>query len=219
MHLNPKAFDGWLAGNIGQSFTWRKAYRCPCVNPNSGAAKPGCPICHGKAWTWVAAVPGPAGMSGQQTQLRWAQMGMWQDGDAVVTIPESSPLYEMGQFDRVIMLNSTDYFSLPLVHGVPNEVLREPIEKITRVFWLDPTGTTIIEGGIPTVNADGTLTWATSAPPAGVTYSITGTRYSEYYCWGPYPSDRNEHFGARLPKRVVLRRFDLFGRAGVIPGT
>jgi len=26
------------------------------------------------------------------------------------------------------------------------------------------------------------------------------------------PSDRNQHGGMRLPRRVVARRFDLFGR-------
>jgi hypothetical protein len=211
MRLNPAAFNGFLGGNIGQSFKWRKAYRCPCVNPHSGAATQGCPQCSGKSWLWVAAVDGSAGMSGQQVQLKWAQMGMWQDGDAVVTIHESSPLFEMGQFDRVTMMNSTDYFSLQLVHGDPKEKLHEPIEKITRVFWLD-TNKAIVEGGLPIVNADGTLTWAAGAPPAGMPYSITGTRYSEYFCFGPFTSDRGDHFGARLPKRVVLRRFDLFGR-------
>lgn len=211
MHLNPSAFNGWLGGNIGQSFKWRKAYRCPCVNPHSGAATPNCPQCAGKAWLWVLPVNGSAGIAGEKIQLRWAQMGMWQDGDSVVAIHESSPLYEMGQFDRVTMLNNSVYFSLPLVHGGPNEKLFDPIEKITRVFWLDAQKN-IVEGGIPTVNVDGTLTWASGAPPAGVTYSITGTKFSEFFCWGAYPSDRNEHFGARLPKRVVLRRFDLFGR-------
>jgi hypothetical protein len=213
MRLNPAAFNAHL-NNIGQKFLWRKAYRCPCVNLHSGAATPGCPQCNGKGRLWVGAVAAVAGMSGQKVTQQWAQFGMWQDGDAVITIQESSPMYEMSQFDRVTMLNSTDYFSLPLVHGGPNEKLFEPIEKVTRVFWLD-ANKNIVEGGIPTVNADGTLTWASGEPPAGVTYSITGTRYSEYFCFANFPSDRNEHQGARLPKRVVLRRFDLFGRDAV----
>lgn len=121
-------------------------------------------------------------------------------------------MYEMGEFDRVTMLNSTDYFSLILTRGDPQEKIHEPVEKVTRVFWL--AGSTLVEGSaFPTVNADGSLTWPSSgAPPAGTPYTITGTRFSDYFCWGPFPSDRNEHSGARLPKRVVLRRFDLFGR-------
>lgn len=210
MRLSPAAFNAHL-NHMGQKFKWRKAFRCSCVNPYSGAATPGCPQCGGKSWLWAAPVPAVAGVASQQIQVRWAQFGLWQDGDMVVSIPESSPMYEMGQFDRVLMLNSTDHFSLPLAHGDPNEKLFEPIEKITRVFWLDQDGA-IVEGGIPTVNPDGTLTWTTGAPPPGVGYSISGTRYSEYFCWGPLPSDRNEHQGARLPKRLVMRRFELFGR-------
>lgn len=129
----------------------------------------------------------------------------------VVSIPENSPMYEMGQFDRVINRNSTDHFSLPLVRGDESERLHFPVEKIDRVFWLDAGGA-IVDGGIPTVGPDGTLTWASGAPPLGATYSVSGKKFNEFFCWGPYPSNRNEHQGARLPKRVVLRKFDLFGR-------
>lgn len=155
-----------------------------------------------------------AGMAGQKVQQRWQQMGQWQDGDAVVTIGSDSPMYEMGKYDRVLMLNSTDYFSLVLTHGGPQEKIHEPVEKVTRVFWLNAQGNAIVEGAaFPKVNADGSLTWPGSgAPPLGTQFSVTGTRFTEYFCWDQFPSDRNEHSGARLPKRVVLRRFDLFGR-------
>ena len=33
----------------------------------------------------------------------------------------------------------------------------------------------------------------------------------EYYCFQEIPIDRPEHSGAALPRRVALRRFDLFG--------
>lgn len=213
MRLNPAAFNAWLA-NIGQQFLWRKSFRCPCVNPHSGAPKPGCPVCFGKGSIWNPAVPAVAGMAGQKIQQRWQQMGQWQDGDAVVTIPENSPMYEAGKYDRMLMLNSTDYFSFVLTRGDAQERVHEPVEKVTRLFWLNQQGNAIVEGTVfPTVNADGTLTWPVSGgPPLGTQYTITGTRFSEYFVWDQYPSDRNEHSGARLPKRVVLRRFDLFGR-------
>lgn len=211
MRLNPAAFNAWL-DNIGQQFKWRKAFKCPCVNQFSGAATPGCPACGGKGVLWDPAADAKAGMAGQKVQQRWQQMGQWEDGDAVVTIPENSAMYEMGKYDRVVMLNSTDYFSLALTRGDAQERIHEPVEKVTRVFWLDAQKA-IVNGAIPAVNADGTLVWPGSgAPPLGTQYSITGTRFSEYFCWGNFPSDRNEHSGARLPKRVVLRRFDLFGR-------
>ncbi|SAK98702.1 hypothetical protein AWB80_07573 [Caballeronia pedi] len=210
MRLNPARFNAHL-NHIGQQFKWRKAFRCPCINRHSGAAAPNCPQCFGKGWIWAAALDAVAGMAGQQVRQQWAQFGMWQDGDAVVTIGSDSPMYEMGQFDRVTMLNSTDYFSLSFTRGAPNERILDPVEKVTRVFWLD-ADKQIVEGGIPKVPANGVPVWSIGAPPAGTSYSITGTRFSEYFCYGPFPSDRGEHSGARLPKRVVLRRFDLFGR-------
>lgn len=210
MRLNPAAFNAHL-NNIGQLCAWRKAFHCPCVNPHSGAAKPTCPQCGGKGRLWDQAKNGIAGIAGQKVQQAWAQFGMWQDGDAVVSIPESSPLYEMGQFDRVTMLNATEEFSLVLTRGGPVEKLFFPVLSIIRVFWLD-ANSNVVTGGIPAVAADGSLSWSSAAPPAGAQYSISGKRYSEYFCWGQFPNVRGEHQGARLPKRVVLRSFDLYGR-------
>lgn len=214
MRLNPAAFDAHL-DFIGQQFKWRKADRCPNINPHSGASAPNCPLCGGKGVIWSTAVASVAGVAGQQVQRQWAQFGQWQNGDVVVTIPESSPMYEVGEFDRAIMLNATEYFSLTLLRGDPQEKIHLPVQVIKRLFWLDPTNSSIIEGAVfPTVNTDGSLTWPLTGttPPVGTRYTITGTAFVEYFSWGPYPQNRNEHSGARLPKRVVLRRFDLFGR-------
>ena len=216
MRLNPAAFDAFLGGNIGQRFIWRKASACPCINPNSGAPKAGCPHCFGKGFIYAKPIPATAGVANQQTQLQWAKMGLWETGDAVISIPQSSPMYDMGQRDRVTMLNSTDPFSVPLVHGAVNERLLTPVETLTRVFWYDAQGN-VVEGGLPAVGDKGLLTWATGEPPPGATYTIEGTRFSEYYCFGPYASDRGEHMGARLPKRVVLRKYDIAGdRSGPV---
>ncbi len=213
MRLDPAAFNRHL-DFIGQNFKWRKAYACPCVNVHSGAADPSCPQCKGQGKTYGASVDAIAGMAGQKIQQRWAQSGMYQMGDAVVTIQESSPMYEMGRGDLVIMMNSTDYFSLSMIHD-GSDKLYDHVEAINRVFWLDGDSD-IVEGGIPTVATDGSLTWTSGAPPANITYSITGTRFSLYYCFDQYPSDRNEHQGARLPKRVVMRVADTYSR--VSPG-
>ncbi len=213
MRFNPAAFDSWL-GNVGQQFLWRASYACPCVNPTSGAAKPNCPQCHGKGRIWAANPTAcVAGMASQKTQREWANFGVWQSGDAVVTIPQASPMYAMGQFDRAIMVNATEVFSLVLTRGGQIEKVFLPVDTVTRLFWLD-ANSNIVDGSLPTVNADGTLTWAAGAtqPPVGTQYTIQGTAFQEYFCFGEFPGNRNEHQGMRLPKRVVLRKFDLFGR-------
>jgi hypothetical protein len=71
-----------------------------------------------------------------------------------------------------------------------------------------------VEGVLPTIDDSGRPGWGDQedAPPPGVTYSLTGTKFAEYFVWGELPSDRNMHSGVRLPKRVVARAFDLFSR-------
>ena len=61
------------------------------------------------------------------------------------------------------------------------------------------------------MDSNGQLSWSVGAS-VGSQYSISGTRYSEYFVWDELPGDRKHHYGARLPRKLVLRRFDLFGR-------
>jgi hypothetical protein len=211
MKLQPGAFNAFLNG-IGQQFLWRRAYACPCINPNSGASKPSCPLCGGKGRQWDTGLTGTAGVPNASPRRVFAQFGQYEPGDAMLTIGSDSPLYAMGQFDRIVSKNSAQSFSESLTGGQNDKLYWSSILQIERVFWLDPTGTTVIPGGIPTVNADGSLTWSTGAPPAGTVYSITGEKYDEWFCYGDLPSNRNEHSGAALPRKAHLRRFDLFGR-------
>lgn len=209
MQLSPCAFNAFLA-SIGQDILWRRAFLCPCVNPHSGAAKPNCPRCSGKGRFWADPVGSRVGVAGTRVQREWAQFGRYESGDMVISLPGDVPAYEMGEFDRVTALNSSDVFQIPLTRG-RGDVLRFKPLSITRVFWLDAMSN-IVEGGLPVVAEDGTLSWAMGGPQPGVQYTICGTRAPEYYCFNELPADRGEHGGARLPRKVVLRKFDLFGR-------
>lgn len=210
MRLNPAAFNRHVK-HMGQRVLWRRAYSCPCTNEFSGASLPDCPQCHGKGHIWVSpGVESVVGVTAQQVNPQWQDFGNFEQGDMVMTIPSNSPLYDIGRFDQAILLNSTDRFSRIYTRGV-NDKLDVPTKRIDRVFWLD-TDRNIVEGGLPEFSDDGVLTWSTGEPPAGMQYSLVGERYTTYFVWGQLPSDRQEHQGAQLPKRVSLRRFDLFGR-------
>lgn len=211
MELNPAAFNAHLQ-HMGQKVLYRKAFACPCKNPHSGASDSKCPHCSGKGYMWDAAVDGVVGVTGSKVQREWAQFGTYESGDSVVSIGSDSSLYGMGQADRVTMLNATEQFSITMVRGAPDERLIGKVESISRVFWLDAQKA-LTQGGKPTVADNGTLTWADGEPPAGVQYGISGSRFMEMFVWGPFPSNRNMHQGAQLPRRVVLRKFDLWGRA------
>lgn len=212
MRLNPVAFNRHL-DHIGQSFLWRKSYTCPCVDPNSGSAAYDCPRCHGMGVIWDAAVPAKAGVASQSVQMQWAKSGRWESGDLVLAVQGSSPLWGMGQYDRVTSLNASDPFSMALTRGAPTERIMLTLDSVQRVFWYDPSTGAVVDGKAPTAASDGTLTWPdTGAPPDGVQYSLTGTKRLEYYVYDQLPRNRSEHHGQRLPKAAVLRRFDLFGR-------
>lgn len=210
--LNPAAFNVHL-NHLGEDFQWRAASACPCINPNSGAAAPACPQCGGKGYAWAPAVKARAAVASSNTQLAWARMGMYETGDMVLSIPSDSPMYGISQFDRVLAPTSSDRFSLALIRGAPAERLSQAVKSIDRVYWL--VNDEVVEGSArPTINANGTLTWPGSgSPPAGKGYSITGVRLNEYFCFGAFASDRNKHQGLQLPKRMVLRKFDLLGRS------
>ena len=208
MNLVSSEFNS-LLNHVGQDFTWRRAYACPCINPRSGAAKPSCPHCDGKGRLWDAPMPGKAGIVGRDQLRKFADFGLWDQGDIMLSIPSNSPLYAMGQFDRIAALNRSEPFSANLIRGL-NDTLRFPVLSVDRVFWLD--GEHIRDVALPVVNEDGSLTWADGAPPAGATFSLTGRRTPEYFVYQELPTDRPLHFGEPLPRRVTLRRFDLFGR-------
>lgn len=215
MRLNPAAFNAFLSGNIGQDVLWRPSTMCPCFNPISGAAYTGCPKCGGKGWIWSAAQACRVGVSRQAVKASLTHQFNWEAGDAMLTVDESVPMYEASRPDRITMLNSTDRFSLAMTRGDPTERIWTRVEKIDRVYWFTgPNGQgDVVEGSAPTVDDEtGVLTWGDGAPPPGKQYSITGTRFSEYFIYLELPSDRNQHGGARLPKKMMAKRFDVFGR-------
>lgn len=218
MRFSREAFNRHLA-NMGQKVLWRASYSCPCTNPTSGSPDPRCPLCVGRGRIWETPVNTVVGVASQKTQMAWARLGMYETGDMVLVVPENSPLWDgVGQFDRVTALDGKERFSSVLTRGAPTEKLHIPAIKITRCFWRSRENpATIVEGGIPVFDADGKPTWTEKEPPNSTPYSVTGERYKEYFIIDGLPSTRNQHGGMRLPKNVVLRKWDLFGRAARTP--
>lgn len=214
MRLNPTAFNRFL-GFIGQQVSWRRSYSCACVNPSSGAPDPKHQLCAGKGRIWLPAVETVCGISRQEVTPEMIAAGLFDSGDVQLTIPSDSPMWrDAGRFDRVVMLNATEVFSQPFTRGAPNERVIFAWLQIDRCFWLDPVSRTEVEGAVPALDNEGRPSWPGGAgePPPGATYSLTGLRRIEYYLLDQLPSNRGEHLGAALPKKVTLRRWDLFGR-------
>lgn len=210
MQLNPADFNAFIA-NIGQQFLWQKSYACPCINPATQSPQPQCPQCHGKGHIWAEPIAGIAGVPSQSVQRKFSQIGQWEAGDMILTIPSDSPLYDIGMYDRVLQVNGNDPFSTTLRKGF-NDKLPWKAKTIQRAFWLGAG--VVVDATPPIQDANGVLVFGTDAPLNGTTYSVTGTKFSEYFVYQSFPGDRGHHFGAALPLRVQLRRFDLMGRQG-----
>lgn len=201
-----------LHANLGQYFGWRRRYACPCVDVDSGAPDYRCRICGGNGHIWEPVVKASATVAGQKTQAKWAQMSQYMDGDVVLTVPENSPMWQAGAFDRMTMMNAPERFSSTLRRGAPNERLYFQPEEIDRVFWRNQEEDGLVDGEPPEVDAEGRLTWGDGAPPAGRSYTMTGRRYPEYFIYQELPRQRRMHSGARMPVQLVVRRFELLGR-------
>jgi hypothetical protein len=212
--FDPARFNVLLGAarpGLGQNVLWEPSYLCPCRNPTSGAAEQGCPVCKGRGVVWQAPIAGWTGLAGMKIVREWAAFGQWEGGDVIITIPSDSPVYGVAESDRVTFTDSTEPFNAVIIGGV--DILTFPAASIDQVVWRDSITKVIIQAGIPGQAEDGSLSWTTGPiPPTGQQYSIKGRRHQRYYCFQALPQERRHSAGLPLPRRVVLRLFDLFGR-------
>lgn len=198
---------------LGQRVSWRRGWPCPCRNPKTLAARRDCARCQGNGWFWSQPEPGTpwTGLAGMKVAREWATFSEWQSGDVILSIPEASPLWMVGEMDRIVFTDSSQPFKELLQRGRSDRI-RGTIESIERVFYVDALTQDIEECPIPPWNALGELDWAgiSGAPPGE--YSITGRRRPEYFIYKEMPQERAHHAGMPLPRRVVARKWDLFGR-------
>lgn len=210
MRLSARAFNRHL-NHLGQSFAWRRGYACPCITRESGQPDPKCDHCEGKGRIWKPdATTGSAGVVSQTKLRSYETFGPFDKDDIMLSIGSDSPLYAMGQFDRLVALQRTEPFSLTLIRGL-SDTIKFPVLSLERAMMINAQGD-LVDLPLPTVNPDGTLDWDGSPPPAKINYSLTGRRRPEYFCYLELPTDRPMHHGEPLPRKVILRRLDLFKR-------
>lgn len=210
--FSPAKFDALLTvarPGLGQNVQWSRATACPCRSPTSGAAQQGCPVCRGKGYFYDPPVAAWTSLAGMKVVREWANFGEFEMGDLVATIPSDSPLWGVGENDKVSFTDSSEPFSQIVMGGV--DVLPFQAISIDRIAWRDPTTLGLVEGGIPAQNDDNSLTWAGNGPPVGTQYSVSGRRNPQYWCFRDLVTDRAHSGGLALPRRVVLRKFALAG--------
>lgn len=212
MHLSVARFNSQLA-DMGQNMTWARASFCPCRDENSGAAVAGCPVCRSRGTLWSPPVAARAGLSGMKVQREWERFGQYESGDVVVSVGSNTPLYAAGENDRIVFVQSSESFDVVLKRGAADK-LPYTVITLDRCFWLSTDRQTIVEGGLPVQSADGLLTWPDGqlAPPTRTQYTLRGRKAPEYFLFKELAMDRSHFGGLALPRRLALRKFDLFGR-------
>lgn len=204
MKLSATKFNTLLA-NMGQSLLWSASQACPCANPYSGAADPECLHCNGKGRIWGDPQVSSAGIVSRDIVRQFAPMAVLDAGDVMLVLPSDQSVYALGELDRVILTDRTEPFSMNLIAGT-NSLRCLPV-AVDRVTWIENGA--LVSGDLPCHYEDGQLQWSGAAPPGN--FAVTGRRHPEYFCWQTLPLDRPHHHGEALPRRVILRRFDLFG--------
>lgn len=213
MRLSPATFNRQLQ-EMGQRMLWRRAQLCPCREPHSGGANPECTICLGKGVSWGNGIPAHAGVVGAKAMRAFADFARWEDGDVVISIPENTPLWHAGENDRIMFMDGHQPFQIRMVR---NEGVTVPfaVERIERCFWLGPNDATVIDCSLPRVDpVTLELAWAnqSTAPDPGAQFTLMGRKKPEYFLYRDIPISRAHFMGLPLPKRAVLKKFDLFGR-------
>lgn len=211
MNLSPAAFNAHIQ-RMGQDVFWRKAWACACVNPHSGSADTQCQVCDALGWIWDDERPARIGLQAMSSRKSMQTFGVYEEGDILASIGSDSPVYAIGRFDRIRSRVASNPFSFHLQRGMNDRVMGTVV-SIDRVFWLNEAKTETIDGTPPTIGCNGALSWPVGqGPPEGAVYSISGVRYDEWYAFPNLSADRMIH-NAKLPRKILLRRFDLFGRA------
>ena len=216
MRLSPARFNR-LARQAGQDVQWRQAAPCPCVDPNTGSPRYGCPVCRNLGTLWGAPIPAWTALAGMRVAREYAAFGRWESGDVALSIPGDSPLWAAGEHDRVLMLDSSEPFQVVLTRDGTERVSNGVVSQVDRCFWIPEGAAAVVEGAVPTVSATGSPSWAAGAtqPDPGQQYTLVGRRHPEFFVMGDLPQDRAHFGGLPLPRRCQVRRFDLFGRVGV----
>jgi hypothetical protein len=214
MRLSPQLLDQHL--NLkAQPMAWRRASLCPCRDPHTGGADSDCPNCNGIGTFWAAPRAALAPTTAARAARNFADFGRWEDGDVMLSVPGDSPLWGAGENDRVTLLKGEMPFQVKLAHDSLSR-LNFSVARLDRCFWLSPNTRLPIEASLPRVDAQtGVVAWTdlTDAPDPGAQFTLIGVKRPEYFLYRDLPVSRSHFDGLRLPKRMLLRRFDLWATA------
>lgn len=215
MRLSPLKLDAHL-NRKAQPMIWRRASLCPCRTKHTAGADSDCPTCNGLGTFWDRGRATAAAVVGAKAARGYADFARWEDGDVMLSVPGDSALWAAGEHDRVTFTKGEIPFQI-MARRDGFSRLNFAVAKLERCFWLSPGTRQVVEASLPKPDATGLLTWPDPdrAPDPGEQFTLMGTKRPEYFLFKDLPVSRAHFDGLRLPKRMLLRRFDLWATAAL----
>jgi hypothetical protein len=215
----------------GRSIEWKEAIICPCTNMDSGQPAYHCKACGGKGYTYSTPIVAKSAITSITLNQDWEAMaGVFEVGDAVMTVPKlvpvrnvagiatgrstPNPVFEIGMNDKVTLLDDDFKTSEVLIRDVPiggrepDTLLNESITRIKAVRTADPDTGAIINysQGTDYVLAGNKISWLPNGnkPATLQQYSVVYFHKPTYVVVATLPKPRHQD-GQDFPRYVALR--------------
>jgi hypothetical protein len=213
----------------GKMVLWERAQRCTCWNADSGQPAVYCKACGGTGFLYDHPFQSKFILiTGLNINKEQTQMGEVQLGDCIATVPyrtkviasnglisyPDNPLYEIGEWDKITLLDSEFKSNENLVRGTPlfgrppDTLYHGMVTKVIRILQADPD-TGVVTYYTPDVDYKlngNVIEWQSNGkqPAEGSQYSALYMHRPVYIVQNQLPQVRDQD-GQHFPKRVVLR--------------
>lgn len=215
----------------GRPVRWQEGVICSCWNPDSGSPIYACVACHGKGYVYQAPVEDKAMITSITLSKDFEAMaGVFEVGDAVMTIPKRVPLritnglptgqfrnnliFDIGMYDRITLLDDEFKSSEVLVKGtpinarLPDTLLNDVVTKVKSVqkYNLITGAVVVYRSGIDYRLTGNLVDWLVGgvAPATGEQYSVVYYHRPIYVVTATLPKPRHQD-GQDFPRYVALR--------------
>jgi hypothetical protein len=222
----------------GRVVRWREAIVCSCWNLDSGQPAYSCPACYGLGYTYEDPQEEKVLLMSIAHSKGYEEMaGLFEIGDAVLVVPKrvfevipnptntsgvetlrytrDNPVFEVGQFDIITVLDDEYKTSEIIQKGIPmygrlaDTLINEDVTEVRKV-----RRTSLEEGkvyeydkGVDFEVERNRIVWKEDGnqPSEGEKYSVLYTHRPSFTVLTQLPEQRYQD-GQDLPKKVVLRQ-------------
>lgn len=215
----------------GRSVQWQEAIICSCVSMDSGQPLYTCKACHGKGFIYEYPIVAKSAITSITLNQDWEAMaGVFEVGDAVMTVPKhvpirnsvgiptgistANPVFEIGMNDKVTLLDDDFKTSEVLIKDMPiggrpsDTLLNDIITRIKTIRTYDSvTGISIsYTVGVDYILVGNKISWTSTGrkPAIGQQYSVVYFHKPMYVVIATLPKPRHQD-GQDFPRYVALR--------------